>query len=66
MKILTGIRERILRWKMKWAVGLLRSLNKNMKRLGWSRQRRRNFWREFSKSNELQEEIFNGLMERNK
>jgi hypothetical protein len=60
-KIRTRIRERLLRLRMKRAISLLKSIDPSMRRLGWSRQRRRIFWREFSKSHELQEEIFNGL-----
>jgi hypothetical protein len=49
---------------MKWALSLLRGMDPAMRRLGWSRQRRRVFWREISKADGLPEEILEGLAER--
>jgi len=61
MSIFQRIREKRLRKDVKRAQAILRRINSNMKRMGWSRQRRRVFWREFSKSPHLREEIFGAL-----
>jgi len=66
MNILKWFRERRLKKDVKRAQGILRKINLSLKRMGWSRQRRRLFWRDFSKSPHLREEIFNGLADKGK
>lgn len=64
MKIKSRIHEWIIRKKLKWAIRLLLSIDISLRRK-WSRQRRKRFWLEFSKSPSLQNEIFNNLLSKN-
>jgi len=61
MGIIQRIREKRLQRDLNRCVNIFRKMNSNMKKMGWARQRRRQFWREFSKSRSLQEEIFGAL-----
>jgi len=51
-----------LKWKTQWAINLLRGIEYSMKKSGWPRQRRRAFWRDFSRSVELQKEVFDKFL----
>ena len=61
-----GLKKRIQEWwlrkRLNWAVLILKKINVSMKRMGWSRQMRRQFWRDFSKSERLQNEIYQKLL----
>ena len=59
-------RERRLKKDVKRCVNIKRKMNSNIKKMGWARQCRRQFWRDFSRSPSLQEEIFNGIAKQGK
>lgn len=56
-----SIKERYYRWRVKEAVRLLSNLDRLMKKAGYKRSARRQFWREFNKS-ELKNEMLNRLL----
>ncbi len=54
---------RTWRWKRKVnrSIRILDELDWNLRKVGWSRQQRRRFWREFNKKQEVRTEVFNKM-----
>jgi hypothetical protein len=61
MGIYRTIRRRIQARRMRRAFDVLRGMDRAMRRMGWARQRRREFWRRVAKAHGLPEEIIEGL-----
>ena len=43
------------------SIRILDELDWNLRRVGWSRQQRRRFWREFNRKQEVRTEVFNKM-----
>ena len=61
-----NLKRRFREWQLKKglarAVRLLRKMDTNMRDMGWPRQRRRGFWRDFSRSPSLRGEVFKEII----
>ncbi len=68
VRILTGsrhplkaIKTRMWKRRINKSIRILDELDWNLKRVGWSRQQRRRFWREFNRKQEVRTEVFNKM-----
>ncbi len=55
---LKSIRTWFWKRKVNKSIRILDELDWNLKRVGWTRQQRRQFWREFIKKQEVRTEVF--------
>jgi len=58
-------REKRLRKMANRAIVMLWQLDINMKNAGWSRQQRRQFWRDFTKSPKARDVLFGKVLDAN-
>lgn len=55
---------RYLRWQVNRSLRVLDALDWNMKKAGWTRTQRRQFWRDFIKRHKFRTDVFNELTQR--
>jgi len=59
--MLKSLKEKYYLWRVKRALNMLRAVDNWMLSAGYTRQRRRGFWREFGNKEGFREALYNKL-----